>query len=338
MRYKPYVYITRTIPLPGIELLSEKCRVKVHQGDHPPSKMEISRQKDAAGLLCLLTDTIDRNIIVAMENLKVISSYSVGYDHIDVAEATRRGIYVTNTPGVLTEATADFTWSLILTIARRVVEADYYVKGGAWKIPWSPSMLVGTDVHSKTLGIVGLGRIGSSVARRALGFNMKLLYSGPRRIPEREKELGIEYRLLEDLLGEADYVSIHVPLTRDTFHLLNDNRLQLMKPTAFLINTSRGPIVDEASLAKVLQRGLIAGAALDVYETEPINSESPLLKLSNVTLSPHIASATSDTRSKMAIVSAQNLLSVLSGAVPKFLVNPEVKNIRPLSTIKKNIL
>jgi len=335
---RPEVYVTRALPPPGIEILKDYCNVEVNPSEDAPSKSEIIRKvagKD--GLLCLLTDKIDREIMEAAPNLSVISSYSVGYDHIDIAEATKRGIYVTYTPGVLTDATADFAWALLMSIARRVTEADRYVRGGKWKIAWSPTMLVGAAVYGKTLGILGLGRIGSAVAKRAMGFGMRVLYYDEIRPPkEKEEELHLQYLPIDDLLRESDFVSIHVPLTEKTRHLINYERLKLMKPTAFLINTARGAVVDTEGLARALKEGIIAGAALDVHEKEPIEPGNPLLKLEDkCILAPHIASGTVEARSKMAEIAATNLISVLKGEMPPNLVNPDVQKVRPLSKVKK---
>lgn len=333
---KPKVFVTRRIPTPGPEILEEYCEVDVFLGEYPPRKEEILkgvRGKDA--LLCLLTEKIDRDIMDAAPNLKVISSFSVGYDHIDVAEATRRGIYVTYTPGVLTEATADFAWTLLMAAARRIVEADRVVRTRNWKVAWGPTILLGDDVYGKTLGIVGLGRIGTAVAQRAKGFNMKTIYFDTFRAPlEKEKELGIDYVPFERLLEESDFVSVHVPLMKETHHLFGEAQFRRMKRTAFLINTSRGVVVDEKALAKALQEKLIAGAALDVFEKEPTDPENPLLSMENVVLAPHIASATKEARSKMSEVSAKNLIAVLKGEMPLFLVNKEVLNVKPLSQVK----
>ena len=333
---KPKVFVTRRIPSPGPEILEEYCEVDVFLGEQPPKKEEIRigvRGKDA--LLCLLTDKIDRDIMDAALSLRVISSFSVGYDHIDVAEATRRGIYVTYTPGVLTEATADFAWTLLMTVARRIVEADRVVRTRNWKVGWGPTILLGDDVYRKTLGIVGLGRIGTAVAQRAKGFNMRTIYFDVIRAPlEKEKEFGVEYVPLEKLLKESDFISVHVPLMKETYHLFSEAQFRQMKRTAFLINTSRGAVVDEKALAKALQERLIAGAALDVFEKEPIDPDNPLLNMDNVVLAPHIASATKEARSKMSEVSAKNLIAVLKGEMPLFLVNKDVLNIRSLPQVK----
>ncbi len=325
---KPKVFVTREIPEKGLNMILERFDAKVWKEYTPPPKeVIIEEAKDVDALVTLLTDKIDKEVLNAAKNLKIIAQYAVGYDNIDVKECTRRGIYVTNTPEVLTQSTADFTWALILAIARRVVEADRFVRTGEWektRTGWHPKMLLGTDIHGKTLGIIGLGRIGTAVARRARGFDMKIIYYSRSRKEHVEKELGLKFVDLDTLLREADFVSIHVPLTEETYHLIGERELKLMKNTAFLINTSRGKVVDEKALYKALKEGWIAGAALDVFEEEPTPVNNPLLKLENVIVAPHIASATHETRSKMAEMVAQNLIAFFEGKVPPNLVNPEV--------------
>ena len=326
------VFLTRKLFDEAISLIEEYADVEVYESEEEPAPYDLILEKvrDVDGLLCLLTDKIDARIIEAGERLKVISNYAVGYDNIDVEAATRRGIYVTNTPGVLTETTADLAWAILMAIARRVVEADKYVRAGKWVHAWGPKMMLGSDVHGKTLGIVGLGRIGSAVARRAKGFNMRIIYYDIFRREDLERELGLEYKPLEELLKEADYVTLHVPLTKETHHLIGERELDLMKPTAYLINTSRGAVIDQRALYKALKERRIAGAALDVFEKEPIDPDDPLLELDNVVLTPHIGSASVETRKKMAMMAAENLVSVLKGVEPPNLVNPEVRRIRPL--------
>lgn len=333
---KPQVFVTRKIPSPGLEILSDVCTVELHGREDPPTREELKRGvKGKDGLLCLLTDKIDAEVMEAGGKLRVVSSFSVGYDHIDVKEATKRGIYVCYTPGVLTEATADFAFALLMSISRRIAEADKYVRDGKWKIGWTPTMFLGEDVYGRTLGILGLGRIGRTIAKRAKGFDMRLMYYDVvRATPETEKELGIEFVSLERLLRESDYVSIHVSLSNETRHIINEERLKAMKRTAYIINTARGAVVDQVALAKALKEGWIAGAALDVFEKEPIDLSDPLIKLDNVILVPHIASATKAARSKMAETSARNLVAVLKGEAPPFLVNGEVMNVRPLTSAK----
>ena len=258
-------------------------------------------------------------MIVATKKLRVISSYSVGYDHIDIDTATRYGICVTYTPEVLTETTADLAFTLLLTTARRITEADVLVRSGQWRSGWKYDFMLGSDINGKTLGIIGLGRIGSAVAKRSNGFKMRVLYHDRNRLPiEKEDELAVEYRSLEDLLKESDFVSIHLPLNNDTFHLFNEQKLKLMKPTSYLINTARGSIIDEKALIRALKQKWIAGAGLDVFETEPISRNNLLLKMNNIVLAPHVGSSTTETREKMAEVAAMNLLNVLNGKKPLY--------------------
>ena len=332
---KPKVYVTRELPERGMKIILELFDAEVWPEYGPPPKEEIVRKvRDVDALVTLLTDKIDADVFDAAPRLKIIAQMAVGYDNIDVAEATKRGIYVTNTPGVLTETTADFAWALLLAIARRVVEADRYVRTGQWKVSWHPSMLLGRDVYGATLGIVGAGRIGTAVARRAKGFNMKILYYDVVPMPpEIEKELGAQRVDLETLFRESDFVSIHVPLTKETYHLVNEEKLRLMKKTAYLINNSRGAVVDEKALYKALKEGWIAGAALDVFEQEPTPVDNPLLKLDNVVVAPHISSASYETRSRMAEMVAENLVAFFEGKVPPNLVNPEVVNVKPPSKV-----
>ncbi len=319
---RPKVYLTRKIPR-AIEILGGHCELTVHGKAEPPSKPEMIRKiRDKDGLLCVLSDRIDGEIIASASNLKVISSYSVGYDHIDTDAAARRGIYVAYTPDVLTETTADLTFALMLAIARKIVEADRVVREGRWLGTWSYDFMLGTDVHGKTLGIVGMGRIGSALARRAKGFGMKVLYHNRKRVGK-ERELNAEYLDLDKLLRESDFVSIHVPLNKDTYHLMNEQRFRVMKSGAYLINTSRGQIVDESALVKALRKKWIAGAALDVFEKEPIPKGSPLPMFDNVVLLPHIGSASRETRERMAEVAATNILNVLRGGRPLYAVDPK---------------
>lgn len=328
---RPKVYVTREIPERGLKKIIERFDVEVWpEYDPPPKQVIIERARDADALVTLLTDKIDAEVFNAAQKLKIVAQMAVGYDNIDVEEATRRGIYVTNTPGVLTETTADLAWALLMAIARRIVEADKYVREGKWKVAWHPMMLLGRDVYGATLGIIGAGRIGSAVARRAKGFDMRILYYDIVRRPELEKELGAEYVDLDTLLKESDFITIHVPLTKETYHMIDAEKLKLVKKTAYIINTSRGPVIDEEALYKALKEGKIAGAALDVFEKEPISMDNPLLRLDNVVLTPHIGSASYETRSKMADMVAENLIAFFEGRVPPNLVNPEVMKVRPL--------
>jgi len=335
MKIKVLVTSSR-IPSIGIEILKKYCEVEVYRGEKLLSKTELKkliRDKDA--VLCQHIDKIDKEILDCAENLKVIGTCTAGYDNIDIGEATRRGIYVVYSPveSGVSETTAEFTWTLILACARRVVEADRFVRSGRW-VTWSPDLFLGTEIRGKILGIIGLGRIGMNVARIAKCFNMKVLYYDVVRFPEKEKELEISYCPLDELLKNSDFVSLHVPLTKETYHLIGMEQLKLMKPTAFLINVSRGPVVDEKALVKALKEKWIAGAALDVFEKEPVGRKNPLLKFSNVVLTPHIGGAAKETREKMVETTATYLIQVLKGEQPKFLANPEVMEVRPISAVK----
>ena len=328
------VYVTRELPKEAMEILRSKFEVEVWQEEMPPPKNLLKEKvSEVDGLICLLTERIDREVIdAAGPQFRGISQVAVGFDNIDVEAATEKGIYVTNTPGVLTETTADYAFALLMAVARRIAEADRYVKSGKWKVPWGLMMLLGQDIWGKTIGIIGMGRIGSAVARRAKGMNMKILYYDVVRNERAEKELGAKYVDLETLLGESDFVTIHVPLLPSTRHLINEERLKLMKKTACLINTSRGPVVDEKALYKALKEGWIWAAGLDVWEEEPTSPDNPLLKLENVTASPHIASGSIATRTRMAIMAVENMTAILEGKVPPNLVNREVLKVRPPSS------
>ncbi|RLE65133.1 MAG: D-glycerate dehydrogenase [Thermoprotei archaeon] len=333
---KPKVYVTRIIPEPGLEILRKYVDIELHKSkEWPPTREElIEKVKDKDGLLCLLTDKIDAEVMDVAHNLKVISTYSVGFDHIDIDAATKRGIYVTHTPGVLTDAVAEFTVGLLLAITRKIVDANEVVKGGKWDKPWNPFFLTGPELKGKTLGIVGLGRIGRAVAKKVKGFEMKVIYYDVYRNEKAEKELGVEYVDLETLLKTSDFVSLHVPLLKETYHMIGEKELKLMKPTAYLINTARGGVVDTNALVKALKEGWIAGAALDVFEQEPLPPDHPLTKLDNVILAPHIASATIEARQRMAELAANNLVAVLKGEMPPALVNKDVLKVRPLEKVK----
>jgi glyoxylate reductase len=334
---RPKICMSSIVPSPAREQIAEQCDIEFYEGDAPSTFEGImSRIGGKDGLVCLVGDRISKEIMEAAgPTLKVISTASVGFEHIDAAEATRRGIYVGYTPGVLTEATADLAFALLLGAARRLAEADRYVRTGQWKVAWSPTAFLGASVYGRSIGIIGMGRIGKAMARRAKGFGMLLLYTDRVRLtPPEEADLGLEFRSLEGLLADADFVSIHAPSTKETYHLMNEDRLRLMRPGAVLINTSRGPLVDEAALALVLSEGRIGGAGLDVYEKEPIEGGSPLLGLDNVTLAPHIGSATRESREKMGEAAAINLLNVLRGKPPAYWLNPEVERVRGLCTVK----
>ncbi|MEM3696221.1 MAG: glyoxylate reductase [Candidatus Bathyarchaeia archaeon] len=327
---KPKVYVTRELPERGLKIIKEHFDTEVWpEYAPPPKKVIIEKARNVDALATLLSDKIDAEVFDAAPKLKIIAQMAVGFDNIDIPEATKRGIYVTNTPEVLTDTTADFAWALLLAVARRVVEADKYVRSGQWKVGWHPMMMQGRDVHGATLGIIGAGRIGFAVAKRATGFNMRILFYDVVPRPEMEK-LGAKKVDLDTLLRESDFVSIHVPLMKETYHLINEEKLKLMKKTAYLINNSRGPVVDEKALYKALKEGRIAGAALDVFEQEPTPLDNPLLKLDNVVVAPHISSASYETRSRMAEMVAENLVAFFKGEKPPNLVNPEVMKIRPL--------
>lgn len=318
------VYVTRMIPRAGIDYLQENCEtVDINPEDRVLSPQELLEAiKERDGILCLLTDNINEEVFDAARGAKVFANMAVGYDNIDVAEATRRGIAITNTPGVLTDATSDFAWALLFSIARRVVEADKFTRAGKF-VGWGPLVFLGGDITGKTLGIIGAGRIGTAVALKSPGFRMQVLYTDIQQNETLEEKIGARRVSLEELLEKSDFVSIHVNLTPDTQHLIGPRQLELMKPTAYLINTSRGPVIDEAALVEALKEKKIAGAALDVYEEEP-KVHPELMKLDNVVLTPHIASATIESRSKMALMAAENLVAVLKGKPPKNCVNPQV--------------
>lgn len=320
---KPRVFVSSVIPQLGIDILERECQVKVNPYDRLLTKQELIEEvQEADGLLCLLSDTIDGEVMTASASLKIISDYAVGYDNIDIAEATRRGIMVTNTPGVLTDTTADLTWALIMSVGRRIVEADRFTRAGKFK-RWMPMLFLGSDVHHSTLGIVGLGRIGRAVAKRAAGFEMRILYTDVERAPRKiENELRVEFVSLEGLLSSSDFVTLHVPLAPETRHLIGAKELKMMKKTAYLVNAARGPLVDERALVRALREKWIGGAALDVYENEPALTHG-LAELDNVVVVPHIGSASTGTREKMAVMAATNLVAGLKGEVPPNLVNRE---------------
>lgn len=326
---KPKVYVTREMPERGLRIIKEKFDAEVWRDYAPPPKKTIiEKVANVDALATLLSDKIDAEVFDVAPKLKIVAQMAVGFDNIDVVEATKRGIYVTNTPGVLTETTADFAWALLMAVARRTVEADTYVRSGNWKVGWHPMMMQGRDVYGATLGIVGLGRIGCAIAKRAKGFDMKVFYHDVIRRPDFEKEYGIQFTDIDTLFQKADFITINVPLLKETFHLVDEKKLRLMKKTAYLINNARGPIVDEKALYKALKEGWIAGAALDVFEQEPTPMQNPLLKLTNVVVAPHISSASYETRSKMAEMVAENLVAFFEGKTPPNLVNAEVVKIK----------
>lgn len=318
------VYVTRLLPGPALDVLRETCEVEVYPNDHAiPYDELLEKVKNRDGIITLLTDKIDAEVIKAGASgnprLRIIANYAVGYDNIDVACATEHSIYVSNTPGVLTDTTADIAWALMLAIARRIPEAERFTRAGKFN-GWSPTLFLGGDIYGKTLGIVGVGRIGAAVALRSKGFNMKVLYNDVRSNPEIEREVNAKRVDMDTLLRESDFVSIHVPLMPETRHLISKRSLEMMKPTAYLINTSRGPVIDEEDLAEALKNKVIAGAALDVFEFEPKITPA-LLELENVILVPHIASASVETRSKMAMMAVENVIAALNGKTPPTAVN-----------------
>jgi glyoxylate reductase len=320
------ILVTRRIPQPALDLLRKNnFDLEINEEDRVMTKEEIINGiKGKDGLLCLLTDTIDQEIIHAPEKeLQIIANYAVGYNNIDVEEATKVGIPVTNTPGVLTETTADLTMALLLAIARRIVESDQFTRAGKFH-GWGPMLHLGADVYNKTLGIIGCGRIGSAVAKRAAkGFRMKILYHDHNKKPSLEKEMDMEFVSLEKLLKESDFISLHVPLTDETYHLIGKKELAMMKSTSYLINTSRGAVIDEEELVKKLQKKEIAGAALDVFEHEPKLAPG-LSKLDNAIITAHIGSATIETRTKMGLIAAKNIIARFNGEQPPNIINPEV--------------
>jgi glyoxylate reductase len=324
----PSILISRLLPEEALARARSRAHVDLHQADQPLGPAElISRLKGRQGLVCLITDAIDAALLAACPDLKVVSNVAVGFNNIDVAAATARGVVVTNTPDVLTETTADFAWTLLMATARRVVEADRYVRAGKFT-QWEFMLLLGGDVHGKTLGIIGFGRIGRAMARRALGFDMRVLYQDAVAAdPATERELRATRTDTATLLQESDFVTLHTPLLPETQHLINAQSLRTMKKTAYLVNASRGPVVDEAALAQALKEGWIAGAGIDVFEREP-EVHPALMSLPNVVLAPHIASASSDTRLKMANLAVDNCLAVLEGKMPPTPVNPEVLSRR----------
>lgn len=317
---KPRVFVTRRIPEAGLKLIREACEMDLWQDELPPTRpVLIEHVRGVQGILSLLTDRIDGEVMdAAGSGLKVISNYAVGFDNIDIPEATRRGIAVGNTPGVLTDATADLAFALLMAAARRVVEGDHVVRAGGWKT-WGPTFLLGVDVHHATLGIVGYGRIGQAMAKRARGFGMRVIYYDPQAQPSADPD--VQAVDLDTLLGEADFISLHVPLTPETRHLINRRAFELMKPTAVLINTARGGVVDPQALYQALKEKRIFAAALDVTDPEPIPLDSPLLELDNLIITPHIASASTATREKMAQMAAENLLAGLRGDPLPYPVN-----------------
>lgn len=320
---KEKVFATHRLFEPARKILHENCEVEYWEDpERPPREEVLRRARDKEALVCLLTEKVNDELLQAAPKLKIAANVAVGFDNIDVPACTKRGVVATNTPGVLDETTADFAWTLLMAVARRLLEGDALARAGSWK-GWDLDQLVGTDVWGKTLGIVGFGRIGRAMARRASGFQMKVIYTDAVRAPgDVEKELRAEFREMNALLAEADFISVHTPLLPETRGLFNAERFEQVKRTAFLINTSRGPVVNEGDLVAALENGKIAGAALDVFEKEP--AIHPGLRRSNVVLAPHIASASLETRTKMAVMAAENVVALLQGRRPINVLNPEV--------------
>lgn len=318
------IYVTRMIPMENIEELRKHFDVEVNPDDRALSKAELKEKvKGKDAVISLLTDAIDGEVLdAAGPQLKIVANYAVGFNNFDLAAATERGVILTNTPGVLDEATATHTFTLLLATARRIPEGDKFVRDGKWK-GWAPMFFIGLDVDRKTLGIAGLGRIGQNVARKAKGFDMKIIYSDVRRNEAFENEVGATFVDKETLLKESDFLTLHVPLLPDTHHYIGEKELKLMKKTAVLINASRGPVVDEVALTKALKEKEIWGAGLDVFENEPVLAPG-LAELDNVVIVPHIASATMETRLKMGDIAVGNIIKVLNGQAPDTCINPDV--------------
>ena len=321
---KPKLFSTHALFDEPRRRLAEHFDVEYWEGDERPPRSEVLRRVSGKhALICLLTEKVDRELLdAAGPNLRIAANVAVGYDNIDVPACTERKVAVTNTPGVLDETTADFTWTLLMAVARRLVEADRLARSGAWR-QWNLDQLCGTDIWGKTLGIIGFGRIGRAVARRAAGFRMRVIYNSTTRAPaEIERELNAEFMERDRVLEQADFLSLHVPLRDNTRGLIGSAELLKMKRTAFLINTTRGPVVQEAALVAALEQGTIAGAALDVFEREPLISEG--LRRDNVVLAPHLGSASVETRTRMAMIAVENAIALFSGKQPPTILNPEV--------------
>jgi glyoxylate reductase len=322
---KPKVFATHQLFEEARQILNAACDVEYWANEERPPREEVLRHvKDKEGLVCLLTEKVNDELLRVAPKLRIAANVAVGYDNIDVATCTKRGVVATNTPGVLDETTADFAWALMMAVARRLAEGEQLARSGNWK-GWNLDQLCGADIWGKTLGLVGFGRIGRAVARRALGFQMKVIYTDAVKAPEEiAKSLNVEYRDMNTLLAESDFISLHVPLMPETRGLFDSPKFYRMKPTAFLINTSRGPVVEEAALVAALDAKKIAGAALDVYENEPFIH--PGLKRPNVVLAPHLASASLETRTNMAVMAAKNVVALFTGQTPPNMLNPAVLN------------
>jgi lactate dehydrogenase-like 2-hydroxyacid dehydrogenase len=322
---KSKVLVTREVFDETLEYLAQHCAVESNQEDAVYAPEELARRvADKDGVMCCLTDRVDAALLAAGPRLKVVANIAVGYNNIDLAACSARGVLATNTPGVLDDSTADLAWALMLATARRITEVESYIRGGEWT-GWRLKQWLGVDVHHATLGIIGMGRIGQAIARRAAGFDMKVIYSNRKRVaPEIEQRLNAEYASKDDLLARADFVVLQMPYSAETHHLIGAAQLKMMKPTAILINSTRGGVVDDAALIEALKHGTLRGAGLDVFENEPkLNPE--FLTLKNVLLAPHIGSSTQATRRAMAMTAAKNLVAALSGGTPPNLLNPQAK-------------
>jgi glyoxylate reductase len=324
---KPAIFSTRQLFQAARTILDEHFQVDYWKGDKLSRADLLKHVADKDGLVCLLTEKVDEELLSAAPKLRIAATVSVGYDNIDVPACTKHKVVATNTPGVLDDTTADFAWTLLMAVARRLLEGDSWMRSGIWN-GWDLDQLVGGDVWGKTLGILGFGRIGRGVARRALGFQMRVLYNDAVRAPaDVEKELNAEFVDRDRLFRESDFISLHVPLLPDTRHLISNDNLEKMKRTAFLVNTSRGPVVDEAALAEALENGKIAGAALDVFEHEP-KVHPALLTRKDVILTPHMASASLDTRTKMAVMAANNVVALFEGRRPPNALNADALGLK----------
>jgi glyoxylate reductase len=321
---QPKVYITRRIPESGIKLLQESCDVEIWDSDDVvPRDVFLKAISDKDAVLCLLTDKVDAETMDVAKSVKIFANMAVGFDNIDVEECTKRGVMASNTPGVLTDTTADFAFTLLMAAARRIREGHEFIQAGKWET-WGPLLLMGQDIHHATLGLIGLGRIGTEMARRGQGFSMRVIYNDVVRREDLEQELGLEYADFDTVLRESDFVSMHVPYMPATHHLISTEQLAMMKQSAVLINTARGPIVDPQALYTALKSGEIWAAGLDVTDPEPIPMDDPLLTLDNCLIAPHIASASFNTRSDMSELAANNILAALSGERPPTILNPDV--------------
>lgn len=332
---RPRVFVSRRIQESAVQLLKNYCEVEIYDSEYPvPRNILIKSLKDKDAALILLGDRIDKEVLEKAGRLRVLSTMSAGYDHVDLKEATARGVYVTNVPGVLTDAVAEFALALLFAVARRIVDADRFLRNGLWRVAWSPTFMLGQGISGKTLGIIGLGAIGKAIAERAKGLNMRVVYYSKTRKADVERELGIIYMPFNNVLRESDFLILSTALTPETVKMIGENELRSMKPTSYLINISRGAVLDEKSLVKALKEGWIAGAALDVFEKEPIEPDNPLIGMDNVVLTPHMASATFEARRRLAETAAENIISILSGKLPSSLLNSEILKIRPIEEIK----